>query len=163
MHFQVKSWCSVTYRYFNMSRLPKFVSKNLFICAWKPFVIEASSHIVILQAFLQIYLYTIKQCVPVFACLYVCLFVPSYLRQFRTYGNAIVRACPGAHMGLQLCGRAREHIWDCNCAGVPGGTYGTAIVRACPGAHMGLKLCGRARGHIWDCNCVVVHTGVVRS
>ncbi|KAI0239205.1 hypothetical protein LSAT2_010058 [Lamellibrachia satsuma] len=37
---QVKSWCSVTYRYFNMSGLPKFVSKNLFICAWKPFVIE---------------------------------------------------------------------------------------------------------------------------
>ncbi|KAI0216004.1 hypothetical protein LSAT2_031931 [Lamellibrachia satsuma] len=54
---QVKSWCSVTYRYFNMSRLPKFVSKNLFTCAWKPFVIEASSLIVILQAFLQIYLY----------------------------------------------------------------------------------------------------------
>ena len=136
MHFQVKSWCSVTYRYFNMSRLPKFVSKNLFICAWKPFVIEASSHIVILQAFLQIYLYTIKQCVPVFACLYVCL----YLHIFVSF----------AHMGMQLCGRARGHIWDCNCAGVPGSTYGTAIVRAWPGAHMGLQLCGRVRGHIWD-------------
>ncbi|KAI0216005.1 hypothetical protein LSAT2_031932 [Lamellibrachia satsuma] len=38
---QVKSWCSVTYRYFNLDRLPMFAS-NLRICAWKPFVIETA-------------------------------------------------------------------------------------------------------------------------
>ncbi|KAI0231965.1 hypothetical protein LSAT2_017698 [Lamellibrachia satsuma] len=38
---KVKSWCSVTYRYFDLSRLPMFAS-NLRTYAWKPFVIETA-------------------------------------------------------------------------------------------------------------------------
>ena len=39
------------------------------------------------------YIYTIKQLVPVF----VCLFAPSYLLQFCMSGADILYACSGAH------------------------------------------------------------------
>ena len=45
-YFQVKNWCFVTYRYFNLSRLPPNFPKKLRNCAWKPIVIEASRCVV---------------------------------------------------------------------------------------------------------------------
>ena len=40
LYFQVKKWCFVIYRYFNLSRL--LFPNKLRNCAWKPIVIEAS-------------------------------------------------------------------------------------------------------------------------